>query len=166
MYLFLTLDLQMRLSYARKVLWSVGRDIVRTVVIHEADARFGAIKCANITFHTRHVIFWRNHNFVCINLVMPVAVDRTPDMGASSDKGNVGDLSMRDPILSEKVKNARPQRSPKKAREVVEVQQPVAGSSTEAVREDGSVWAWRTLTESSASKVKPVFTKDGRCAGC
>ena len=113
MYLFPKLDLQMRLSYARKVLWFVGRGIVRTVVLHEADARFGAIKCANITFHTRHVIFWRNHNFVCINLVMPVAVDRTPDMGASSDKGNVGDLSIRDPILSEKVKNARPQRSPK-----------------------------------------------------
>ncbi len=96
---------------------------------------------------------------------MPVAVDRTPDMGASSDIGNIGDPLQQTPAQAERTKKARLYRTPKKLREVVE-EQPVAGSSTERAREDGSTWEWRSLTESSASKVKPVFTKDGRCANC
>ncbi|KAI0686656.1 WD40 repeat-like protein [Cytidiella melzeri] len=91
---------------------------------------------------------------------MPVAVDRTPDMGASNDKGNTGDPLPPDATRADKTKKLRPHRIPKKSREVLE-EQPVAGSSTEHAHEDGSTWSWRSLTESSASKVKPVFTKDG-----
>jgi hypothetical protein len=93
---------------------------------------------------------------------MPVAVDRTPDMGVSNDEGNMGEKLVQDGLPAEKTKKARPHRITKKSRE----EQPVAGSSTEHVHEDGSIWAWRSLTESSASKVKPVFTKDGRYVDC
>ena len=103
------------------------------------------------------------HNFAFINLVMPVAVDRTPNMGASSDTGNIVDLPLQDTTQAGKPKKVRLYRNPKKSKEVVE-EQPIAGSSTEHAHEDGSTWSWRSLTESSASKVKPVFTKDGRCA--
>lgn len=84
-------------------------------------------------------------------------------MGASSDKVNVGEHSLQDTTHLDKNKKVRPHR-PKKSRAVEEP--PVAGSSTEHAQEDGSTWAWRSLTESSASKVNPVFTKDGRCANC
>lgn len=99
--------------------------------------------------------------FASINLVMPVAVDRTPDMGASSDKGTVGDPQPQEIPQADKPKKIR-YRTLQKAKEAAG-EQFVAGSSTEQAHDDGSSWAWRSLTESSASKVKPVFTKDGRC---
>ncbi|KAI0347808.1 WD40 repeat-like protein [Trametopsis cervina] len=60
---------------------------------------------------------------------------------------------------TDKSKKPRKPRNLQKPPQVRE--QPVAGSSTERTQELGSIWAWRALTESSASKVKPVFTRDG-----
>lgn len=90
---------------------------------------------------------------------MPVAVDRTHDMGVFVDKGTVGDVQAQDIAQVDspkKVKMRKPKRTERQQ------QQPVAGSSSEQAADDGTTWAWRSLTESSASRVTPVFTKDGR----
>lgn len=84
---------------------------------------------------------------------MPVAVD-TLSRGASTQQSDNPDPTL-----------FAPQDSPKKARgprkskrqEAEAAEQPVAGSST--ITDE---WAWRSLTESSASNVSPVFTRDGR----
>ena len=85
---------------------------------------------------------------------MPVAVDTL------SEEALTGQSDSIDTSLS------APQDSPKKARgprknkrlESETAEQPIAGSST--ITDE---WAWRSLTESSASNVSPVFTRDGRC---
>ncbi|KAI0079626.1 WD40 repeat-like protein [Panus rudis PR-1116 ss-1] len=89
---------------------------------------------------------------------MPVAVDPTPAMAASKAKDG--------PMLG--VQEASPNESPKKltkkqrkhaARLEKAEERPVAGSSKST--EDLTTWAWRSLTESSASKVPILFTRDG-----
>ena len=58
-----------------------------------------------------------------------------------------------------------PQKTPKpsktrRQRTQATQEQPLAGSLSLV---DDSIWTWRSLTESAASKVPPIFTKDGRC---
>lgn len=88
---------------------------------------------------------------------MPVAADRTLDMGASEGK-TIGEVHILEVPTDTPQKT--PRRKIRKSRPLANQQQPLAGSSSLA---DDPNWTWRSLTESAASKVTPLFTKDGRC---
>ncbi|KIP12046.1 hypothetical protein PHLGIDRAFT_399665 [Phlebiopsis gigantea 11061_1 CR5-6] len=82
---------------------------------------------------------------------MPVAVDAPPG-GASTQQLNNSDSV---PLSQESPKKLRASKRAKKLEAEV-AEQPIAGSSN--VTDE---WAWRSLAESSASNVPPVFTRDG-----
>ena len=77
------------------------------------------------------------------------------DMGALEGK-TVGEAHAPapPPDTPQKTPRARKVRKPR-----TQDPQPLAGSSTVV---DETSWTWRSLTESSAGGVRPVFTKDGR----
>ena len=83
---------------------------------------------------------------------MPVAVD-VPPGGALTQQLNTSDSV---PPPQESPKKSRASKKTKRA-EAELAEQPIAGSSN--VTDE---WAWRSLAESSASNVPPVFTRDGR----
>lgn len=83
---------------------------------------------------------------------MPVAVDAPPG-GASTQQLNNSDSV---PLSQESPKKLRASKRARKLEAEV-AEQPIAGSSN--VTDE---WAWRSLAESSASNVPPVFTRDGR----
>lgn len=90
-----------------------------------------------------------------------MAVDPTPAMAASQGR-TVGKSKNQDIIPSEA--NQKPKQPSKKQtrKDAQNIQAtPIAGSSKSA---DPSPWSWKSLTQSSASRVASVFSKDGRCA--
>ncbi|CAL1695057.1 unnamed protein product [Somion occarium] len=85
---------------------------------------------------------------------MPMAVDSTPAMAASKAKSAVPH-GLQNPPVSESPKKGKKR---KHARNDNVDEGPVAGSSKAT---DDLAWTWRSLTESSASRVPLLFTKDG-----
>ena len=87
---------------------------------------------------------------------MPVAVETVPAAAAATPARRKLDntpFTPNTPQDSPRKRNAKKN----KKQDVEGLEQPVAGSSTSTEE-----WAWRPLTESTASAVPPVFTKDGR----
>ena len=81
---------------------------------------------------------------------MPVAVDRTRAMTASVVQSS--------PLKPPKIYDAPAQDAQKlNSRK----RRKAKGKEVEEVEEEP--WSWKSLTDSSASRAPPTFTKDGRC---
>lgn len=80
---------------------------------------------------------------------MPVAVDRTRTMTAPDPHGMPAKTAQDIPLAGATQTGLNPRKKRKaKGKEVEDAEE---------------AWAWKSLTDSSASRVPPIFTKDGRC---
>ena len=99
-----------------------------------------------------------------LGAAMPVAVaaDPTPVMAASKAK-NTPIQSVQNPPISDTPKKTKRRKHGARAEATASAnvdEVPVASSSKAP---EDLAWTWRSLTESSASGVPVLFTKDGRC---